>query len=397
MSRPNIVRRTSRRWLMGLRRTLSGDKTHKDDGSSISGKSERRSSFSTTSLFTAKTVEDEEHTILEDAIPEDPEPETDLYCQWQSQLFRRLPFEIRAQIYTEVWVASGVERHALIHNRRLTYSPCITDHEAPDDRQIGVAKDWDWSKDSDVQSHPIWFKRMTSKWCNHWKCERLWEDIRDGREVDFHRTHSYLSLLLSCKRIYDESKDSFQQHKTLIITDGLTLHRVLKWPRPRHFMEATYIKLALREESGNFLYLNGASLWHILAESDLKVEGIHLWLDAECPVTRRLLTEFRELYNCVPDSLTQKLTISFPCEADDGFWAWGEVEAQQSNGTVELLDPMEVNFIAVARGRQRFNETTGGYISKEPRGKPKRRVLRASNPFEDILLYGRGFYDDSYY
>ncbi|GKT84326.1 hypothetical protein Ct61P_02176 [Colletotrichum tofieldiae] len=86
-------------------------------------------------------------------------------------------------------------------------------------------------------------------------------------------------------------------------------------------------------DSGNYLYLNGASLWHILSEQDFKVSRVYLWLDAECPVTRRLLTEFRELVNCIPSSMAPRLTIDFPCDAEDGFWAWDEVEVEtEDNG-----------------------------------------------------------------
>ncbi|KAL2882237.1 hypothetical protein SGCOL_002506 [Colletotrichum sp. CLE4] len=339
---------------------------------------------------------DEEFT---QASPRAPRKE---HHQGQSTFFRQLPPEIRNQIYRHFWVSAGVERHAFLRNRKLLFSPCITDHEAPDERQIGVAKDFEKSSSTaEVQPHPKWFKRMTSPWCNHWKCERLWEDIRDGREVDGNKTQAYMSLLLSCKRIYNESIESFREAKTLTITDGQTLHRILRWPRPKYLHQARRLNISLRHDSGNFLYLNGASMWHILSEQDSCVaESIYLWLDAECPVTRRLLPEFRELFNCVPASVAARLTVDFPCDAEDGFWAWEdgtEIEGQEGGGgKVKRLGPLVPEFRVVARGMQRFNETSAGYVSCVDRGKPRRRVLRASNPFEDILLYGRGFVDGSY-
>ncbi|GKT79753.1 hypothetical protein ColTof4_12176 [Colletotrichum tofieldiae] len=340
--------------------------------------------------------------FVDETIPEDPENDTPVPQPDQFHYFPRLPAEIRHQIYREFWVVAGVERHLFLHNRKLMHSPCITDHTAPDERQIGVAKAFATScSDAEVQPHPEWYKRMTSKWCNHWKCERLWEDVRDGKEIDAHKTASYMSLLLSCKWIYGECHETFKEYKTVTITDGQTLQRVFHCPRPSYLYEATYINISLRGDSGNYLYLNGASLWHILSEQDFKVSRVYLWLDAECPVTRRLLTEFRELVNCIPSSMAPRLTIDFPCDAEDGFWAWDEVEVETEDngcggGRTKKLERLVPEFTVVARGRQRFNETSGGYISNVDRGRPRRKVLRASNPFEDVLLYGRGFHDDAY-
>ncbi|KAK0382326.1 hypothetical protein CLIM01_00298 [Colletotrichum limetticola] len=432
MDQPSLLHRASQKCLRVLRKASMREKSRPDDKSSTSGrslasKSSFRSSFSTSSLFTTKTIEEDRMT-LDRPIAEEPIRE-EVSCdgsnlnenpadeefmqqassnaprkehhQGQSTFFRQLPPEIRHQIYRHFWVSAGVERHAFLRNRKLLFSPCITDHEAPDERQIGVAKDFQKSSSTaEVQPHPKWFKRMTSPWCNHWKCERLWEDIRDGREVDGNKKQAYMSLLLSCKRIYDESIESFREAKTLTITDGQTLHRILRWPRPKYLHQARRLNISLRHDSGNFLYLNGASMWHILSEQEsCQAESIYLWLDADCPVTRRLLPEFRELYNCVPPSIAARLTIDFPCDAEDGFWAWEdgvEVESREGGGQLERLGPLVPEFQVVARGRQKFNETSAGYVSCVDRGSPRRRVLRASNPFEDILLYGRGFVDGSY-
>lgn len=204
---------------------------------------------------------------------------------------------------------------------------------------------------------------------------------------------------------YDESIDSFCESRILNITNGHTLQRLLKYPRPRYVSSARTINISLREDSGNWLYLNGGSIWHTLAAKETKATKVYVWLDAECPLTRRLLTEFRELYTGVPAEIAPKLTIDFPCDAEDGFWAWGEVEVQEQNacaggggwGRVERREAIVPKFRVVARGRQRFNETSCGYVSRGDLGRPRVRVLKAGNPFEDILLYGRGIHDDSYY
>ncbi|OHE91146.1 hypothetical protein CORC01_13557 [Colletotrichum orchidophilum] len=430
VSRPSLLHRASKKCLRVLRKASVREMTRPDDKSSISGRSSAsrssfRSSFSKSSLFTTRTVEEDDYMALDQPLTEEPikeeagsdgntmseEPNNEEFTQQrssveprkehhqgQSSFFRQMPPEIRHQIYQHFWVSAGVQRHAFLSDRKLLFSPCVTDHEAPDERQIGVAKDFETSSSTaEVQPHPKWFKRMTSPWCNHWKCERLWEDIRDGREIDGNKKQAYMSLLLSCKRIYNESVESFRDAQTLTITDGQTLHRILRWPRPKYLNQARRFNISLREDSGNFLYLNGASLWHTLSDPDsCPAERIYLWLDAECPVTRRLLPEFRELFSSVPNAVAPRLTIDFPCDAEDGFWAWEEVDVEGPHGDVKRLAPLVPKFTVVARGRQRFNETSSGYVSSVDRGRPRRRLLRSSNPFEDILLYGRGFVDGSY-
>ncbi|KAE9567460.1 hypothetical protein CGMCC3_g16440 [Colletotrichum fructicola] len=91
-------------------------------------------------------------------------------------------------------------------------------------------------------------------------------------------------------------------------------------------------------------------------------------LDAECPLTRRLLPKFRALWEGAPAEIAPKLTVDFPCDAEDGFCAWGEVDVREQNvcaggggwGAVERQGPIVPRFEVVARGRQRFNETSCG-------------------------------------
>lgn len=198
----------------------------------------------------------------------------------------------------------------------------------------------------------------------------------------------------------DESIGSFRDCRVINIINGPTLQRIIKYPRPRYFTHAHVINISLREDSGNWLYLNGACMWLILSEPATTAEKVYLWLDAECPVTRRLLPEFRDLYTCIPESVAPRLTIDFPCDADDGFWAWGELEVRtQTCGNVREITKrgqFVPHFKVVARGRQRFNETSCGYVSSEDQGRPMVKVLTGGNPFEDILLYGRGIHDNPY-
>ncbi|KAK1975082.1 hypothetical protein LZ30DRAFT_786532 [Colletotrichum cereale] len=421
MARSESLQRVSHRYMKHLRRKLSVRKTRQDDKSSGSRRSSLSwfsFSFSTSPLFTTKHVKTDKSTFDDEAIPETPADHTPAQQAGQFHYFSQLPLEIREQIYREFWAVAGVKRHVFLHNGKTTYSPCITDHTAPDERQIGVAKAFEESgSDAEVQPHPEWYKRMTSKWCNHWRCERLWEDVRDGKKIDAHKTQSYMSLLLSCKWIYEECHETLKEYKTLTVTDGNTLQRLFHGPRVDYLYEATYINISLREDSGNWLYLNGASMWHMLSERGCKMTRVYLWLDAECPVTRRLLSEYRDLFNCVPPAMASRLTVDLPCDPDDGFWAWDEVEVETkkdgndgrggsgggSDGVVGYpghgtmwLTPLAPQFAVVARGRQRFNETSGGYVSGADQARPRRRVLRANNPFEDVLLYGRGFLETAH-
>ncbi|WDK12752.1 hypothetical protein CGRA01v4_04033 [Colletotrichum graminicola] len=402
MARSDFLQRDSQRFTKHLRRTLSLLETQQDEKLS-SGRRYSKSWFS--SSRNPLCFKKYKGTVDGEAIHEDSKDDTPTQPLHQFHYFSQLPPEIRELIYREFWAVAGVKRHMFLHEHKTTYSPCITDHTAPDERQIGVAKAFEESgSDAKVQLHPEWYKRMTSKWCNHWRCERLWEDVRDGRKIDAHKTQSYMSLLLSCKWIYQECHSTLKEYKTLTITDSKALQRIFRSPPVAYLYEATYINISLREDSGSWLYLNGGSLWHILSEHGCKMTRTYLWLDAECPVTRRLLTEYRELFSNVPSAMARRLTVDLPCDAHDGFWAWGEVEMEKKNGSAggyrdhgtEWLTPLVPKFAVVARGRQRYNETSGGYVSSVDQGRPKRRVLRASNPFEDVLLYGREFLETAH-
>ncbi|KAK2031030.1 hypothetical protein LX32DRAFT_637537 [Colletotrichum zoysiae] len=399
MVRSDFMKRASQRCMKHLRRKLSSRKTRQETKSSSIKRLSKGWFSSSRKLLLPKKYKG---TVDDEATPKDSKDDTPAQQPHQFHYFSKLPPEIRVQIYQEFWAVAGVKRHVFLHNYEITYSPCITDHTAPDERQIGVAKAFKESgSEAEVQLHPEWYKRMTSKWCNHWRCERLWEEVRDGKKIDAHKTQSYMSLLLSCRWIYRECHWTFKEHKTLTITDGKTLQRIFQRSPIPYLYEATYINISLREDSGNWLYLNGSSMWYILSEHGCKMTRTYLWLDAECPVTRRMLTEFRDLFNKVPSAMARRLTVDLPCDAHDGFWAWDEVERETKKGSAggyrdretEWLAPLVPEFAVVARGRQRFNETSGGYVSSADQARPKRRVLRASNPFEDVLLYGTEFLD----
>lgn len=66
---------------------------------------------------------------------------------------------------------------------------------------------------------------------------------------------------------------------------------------------------------------------------------------------------------------------------------------------VVRLPPFKPRFGVVLRGWHKFHPTCAGFISRvdEERGAKERRRFTMGNPFEDIRLYGRGWFDHSYY
>ncbi|PNH30013.1 hypothetical protein BJF96_g6702 [Verticillium dahliae] len=157
----------------------------------------------------------------------------------------------------------------------------------------------------------------------------------------------------------------------------------------------------------DFLYIHGPALWRALAPATLPaLRRISLWLDGHEPIQRRLLPQFRDLWTRIPPSIAHKLSVSLPV-GPDGLWAWDEVEVRpwcsgSTGGTgsgVVLLPPFTPEFRVVLRGWQAFTETSAGWISRGGGGQGPgvRRVLAPGNPFEDLRLYGRGWFDEFYF
>ena len=86
--------------------------------------------------------------ILTEAVPASPSPltVTDLENlertadpQCQSALLR-LPIEVRVRIYDEVLEEAGRTQHVYVKDGRYTHTACVTDHDAPDERQVEVER-----------------------------------------------------------------------------------------------------------------------------------------------------------------------------------------------------------------------------------------------------------------
>ncbi|KAH6693130.1 hypothetical protein EV126DRAFT_517389 [Verticillium dahliae] len=288
--------------------------------------------------------------------------------QGQSSFFRKLPLEVRQQIFAEFWQCAGLNRHVYLEDGDFRFALCETDHDSTDDAcQTGLAHDF--YPQPRVQNHP--------------KC-------------------------------YIESLPSLHKSATLTITDKSTLyalfirrHRCAIHPVYAFLPRLRTLNIALRAGAPDFLYIHGPALWRALAPATLPaLRRISLWLDGHEPIQRRLLPQFRDLWTRIPPSIAHKLSVSLPV-GPDGLWAWDEVEVRpwcsgSTGGTgsgVVLLPPFTPEFRVVLRGWQAFTETSAGWISRGGGGQGPgvRRVLAPGNPFEDLRLYGRGWFDEFYF
>ncbi|KAM0328729.1 hypothetical protein ACHAQA_005142 [Verticillium albo-atrum] len=364
------------------------------------------------------------HASSLSSLVDDYTPVTPDVFSAQSPFFRKLPLEIREQIYAEFWQCAGLNRHVYLEDDDFRFAICQTDHDAAEDScQTGLAHDF--YPEPMVQRHPKWYDRMTSPWCNHWKCEEAMRQKRkpgSGAKEARDDILTCLPLLLSCQRIYMESIPSLHKSTTLTITDKDTLHAIFirRHSRTTHPVHAFLprirtLNIALRAGAPDFLQVHGPALWRALAPSALpSLRRISVWLDGHEPIQRRLLPQFRDLWTHVPGPVARKLTVSLPVGAD-GLWAWGEVEVRPWSGSsgssathpgraagipaLETLPAFKPEFEVVLRGWQAYTETSAGWVSRGggAQGPGARRVLAPGNPFEDLKLYGRGWFDDFYY
>ncbi|SPO00284.1 uncharacterized protein DNG_03129 [Cephalotrichum gorgonifer] len=112
----------------------------------------------------------------------------------QQSAFLRLPIEVRSPIYDMVFDQADLVQHVYVKNGRFTHATCITDHDAPDERQIEVEEAFPRTETS--FNHPVWSRRLLSSWSNHWRCEEAAEAAGDTPTP-----MPFWSLLLSCKRM----------------------------------------------------------------------------------------------------------------------------------------------------------------------------------------------------
>jgi hypothetical protein len=170
---------------------------------------------------------------------------------------------------------------------------------------------------------------------------------------------------------------------------------------------AVTIDISLRRGGPDLLFQTGPSLWMALSSARLpRLKRIHLWIDGWDPVSRRLYPAFRTVWERIPREVAEKLTVSFPC-GEDGAWAWDEVPCKSSfhadilelDNVGKYLPRFDPIFQVVWRGWEEFTATSAGYIRHNTvtgMGGPGNRFELDYNPFEQLSLYGRRYFDSHY-
>lgn len=122
--------------------------------------------------------------------------------QLQSDLFSRIPREIRDMIYVQLWEVSGPRQHVFEHEAGLTHWPCLLNDEEEDTRNKNFEALWHEQQGKHPQSmvhHATWARRMSSTWHEHWRCEEAMIDAKaEGKKTQA----LFLPSLLTCKRMY---------------------------------------------------------------------------------------------------------------------------------------------------------------------------------------------------
>ncbi|KAH8880295.1 hypothetical protein GQ53DRAFT_670239 [Thozetella sp. PMI_491] len=128
--------------------------------------------------------------------------------QDQSDLFSRLPSEIRQMIYIEMWRTAGsLSQHVMRkrHSTELTHVACTTDPGAEDVRYIM------FQCSSGLKRQP-WEARCKSEWCLHWACE-------EASEEQPQLWSPFLPVLLASKRMYLEAHPTIFSTVRFVFTD----------------------------------------------------------------------------------------------------------------------------------------------------------------------------------
>lgn len=144
--------------------------------------------------------------------------------QTQSNFITRLPYDIRAAIYKELWPSWGPRQHVVWHldpsadetKSHLHREPCISQFRVHDELQaeIEVLRQEKQVPRGEPLNDVGYRQRLESCWMNHWKCGE-WLDEELGEKRNFFNNTSvggcwcdekprrdrdtYLPMLLSCK------------------------------------------------------------------------------------------------------------------------------------------------------------------------------------------------------
>ncbi|KAK8011149.1 hypothetical protein PG990_010114 [Apiospora arundinis] len=173
--------------------------------------------------------------------------------QHQSTFFGRLPREIRDMVYLAMWDVSGTHQHVFEYAEgcgEVTHFPCILATGEEDSRNDEFEKLWRQQQARRPRSlveDPVWARRMSSTWHEHWKCE---EAMLASREEGRKPGTLFLPSLLTCKRMYDEALPTVYASTTLVLTSLSLAHTMLvAAPSPNtHLWRSVQLSLAVPYE-----------------------------------------------------------------------------------------------------------------------------------------------------
>lgn len=247
------------------------------------------------------------------------ELETTSHHQLQSTFFGKLPLEIRRQIYEELWLSSGLNQHIYQKRGRFSHCPCVTDHDAADERD-DIVENYRLEKsltNSDSFTDTALHRKLASPWTKHYRCE---ENLTQNGAPP----NPFLLTLLSCKRMYLEAMDSMGEHLTFNFTsfqaayDFVVLGRNAPFAnKVRRLNFSFYLS---RQEINNFLPWNSSrwqQLWECLGQLS-ELREVKLWLDGRLGQDQHeLQLHGPALFKCLEQSPPEyRLTVNLPTDED---------------------------------------------------------------------------------
>ncbi|KAF6823322.1 hypothetical protein CPLU01_11462 [Colletotrichum plurivorum] len=227
---------------------------------------------------------------MSDDLSDKPDPlgsstepwQTYPHPQSQSAFFSALPLEIRRDIYRHLWRAAGPTQHVYKAGQSvlapLSHCRCVADPDAEDIREAELtrvvadipaadqpASEEDAAAAAAAQRDDIneWRLRTSSPWCHHWACEEeppVLRPVEDwAAEDDEHKSENskqkkrkpllvkefspFLAVLLTCRRMYQESVDSIYDDTTFSFIGADPLSRFISTTNPDSLARITAIHL----------------------------------------------------------------------------------------------------------------------------------------------------------
>ncbi|KAL0943394.1 uncharacterized protein CTRU02_201280 [Colletotrichum truncatum] len=255
------------------------------------------------------------------------QPECATNCQLQTNLFGKLPEEIREMIYQELWRDAGLSQHIIRTEAGYAHSRCLLHQLGIPGEHIDDEDPWEsmWMVPDVRGTVPLWYRREMSTWCDHWKCEEareekeIWRDVSRGRtgRVGYLNTWTaFLPSMLTCKRMYFECTASIYKSVTFTITDIPTARSLfsLRYMAPAsHPFRRVNLSFRRRVDEGSSFERWVESWTTILRLIDTPaLESVNLWLDSDVFYERFWLSVVTNVFRQVPEALAHKVAVSLP-------------------------------------------------------------------------------------